>query len=106
MPWIRLYCNKFSVAVISALAGQKIPDPLSGYRVISRRALEVIQPRSRDFNIDPEIVIKTARAGFKNGFIKIKCIYDNQTSHIKPIKDGYSFLRFIIKTFIQNQNKR
>ena len=95
MPAGRLFVNKFFSRLTSKVCGQDIPDALCGYRVIKKEVLKNIVLKSDRFDIDPEILIKAAKAGFKIGSVDITCIYGGEASHISPIRDGKNFFRLV-----------
>jgi len=103
MPILRLFINKLFSKITSRVSNQNIPDALCGYKLIKRAALASIRLNANRFDIEPEILIKTARAGFKIEYINIKCIYRGESSYIMPLRDGYNFFRLIIKELRQRK---
>jgi glycosyltransferase involved in cell wall biosynthesis len=97
MPASRLFINKLFSGLTSKVCGQNIPDALCGYRIIKKEVLKNIILKSERFDIDPEILIKSAKAGFKLDSINIRCIYAEESSHIRPMQDGNRFFRLIIR---------
>lgn len=96
MPATRIITNKFMSWIISRICGQKIPDTQCGFRLIRRGVLEKINIETRKFEIESEILIKSARQGFSIKSIPIKSIYSrNLRSKIHPFIDTVRFLRFI-----------
>lgn len=102
MPFSRLFVNKLFSKITSKVCNQNIPDALCGYKIIKRVALASIRLNTNRFDIDPEILIKTAKAGFKIEYINIKCIYKGELSYIIPLQDGNNFFRLIIKELRNN----
>jgi len=98
MPRIRFFTNKFMSWFISKIVGQNIPDTQCGYRLIKNNVLKRIIIESSKFEIESEIIIKTAKLGFSVKSIPIKSIYfRNPSSKIHPFIDTLRFLRFIIQ---------
>ncbi len=101
MPAVRFYTNKVMSFLISALCKQNIPDTQCGYKLIKREVLKVVSIKSRKFEVESELLIKTAKAGFKIKSIPIKSIYAGEKSKIDPFIDTVRFIRFLIKTTIK-----
>ena len=101
IPAARLYTNKFMSYLISALCRQDIPDTQCGYKLIKKDVLKVISIKSRKFEIESELLVKTAKAGFKINSIPIKSIYAGEKSKIAPLADTVRFIRFLIRTAIK-----
>ena len=101
MPAVRLYTNKVMSYLISGLCEQNIPDTQCGYKLIKKDVLKVISIKSRKFEIESELLVKTAKAGFKVNSIPIKSIYAGEKSKIDPFIDDIRFIRFLIKTAIK-----
>lgn len=97
MPVYRFFINKLFSCITSAVCGQKIYDAACGYRAIKKKALESIKLESDGFDIDFEILIKAAKAGFKIESIKIDCIYAQEVSSIRPLDYWRTFFRLIGK---------
>lgn len=96
MPLLRRATNKFMSWLISALAGQDIPDSQCGFRLIKREVLEKLSLKSARFEIESEMLIKAARLGFKIESVPIKTVYAGGTSHINPVIDTLRFIKFFI----------
>jgi glycosyltransferase involved in cell wall biosynthesis len=97
MPFIRVITNKFMSSVISALCGRRVSDTQCGYRLFTSDAIAAIDIRSHKFEIESEILIKLARAGFRIYSFPIRSIYGGETSKIRPLKDTFRFIRFILR---------
>ncbi|MFH1836683.1 MAG: glycosyltransferase family 2 protein [Candidatus Omnitrophota bacterium] len=101
MPDDRLTINRWSSSLISKMSGQYVPDPLCGFRLIPARVLEKLDLVGVKFEIVPEILIKAAKKGFIIDHVDIATIYGDETSYIRPGRDGYMFLSFLIKEWIK-----
>jgi glycosyltransferase involved in cell wall biosynthesis len=97
MPPERIHTNRFMSGLISTMAGQHVPDSQSGFRLIKRRVLEKVDLKSSNYEIESELIIKAARAGFKIESVPIKTIYRGEISRINPVVDTLRFFRFLIK---------
>ena len=101
MPAERVYTNKFMSSLISIIAGQHIPDSQSGFRLIKRAVLERVRLKSSNYEIESELIIKAARAGFRIGTAPIKTIYSDEVSRINPVMDTLRFISFIVRSFFE-----
>ncbi|MCX5678287.1 MAG: glycosyltransferase family 2 protein [Candidatus Omnitrophica bacterium] len=97
MPEERKHTNRFMSSFISFLSGQRIPDSQSGYRLIKREVLEKVNLRSSNFEIESEMIIRSARAGFKIESVPIKTVYNNEKSKVNPLVDTLRFIAFVAK---------
>ena len=105
MPLYRLFINRLFSKIASMVCRQNISDVACGYRIIKRKVLQSINLNADRFDIEPEILIKSAKANFKIDSINIKCIYAGEYSHIKPLQYWNNFFRLIIRELRGNSNK-
>lgn len=98
MPLIRRLTNKFMSFLISLITRQSLPDSQCGFRLIKSNVLKNISLTTNKYEIESEMLVKAARAGFKIKSIPIKSIYKGQKSYIRPLADTFRFITFIIKT--------
>jgi len=99
MPAMRKFTNRTTSAIISRIAGCKISDSQSGYRLISRRVLEKIELVTGRYDTESEILIKAGREGAKIESVPIKTIYADEVSSINPLRDTIRFLSLVIRSF-------
>jgi glycosyltransferase involved in cell wall biosynthesis len=97
MPLMRVWTNKFMSWLISKIARQRIPDTQCGFRLIKKEVLGQINLCTRKYETESEILIKSARAGFKIASIPIKTIYSGEKSQVNPFVDTLRFIRFVIR---------
>lgn len=96
MPLLRFITNNFMSWFISRITKQNIPDTQCGFRMIKRDVFEKIKIETSKFEIESELLIKAAAAGFPITSIPIKSIYfKTQSSKIHPFIDTLRFIRFI-----------
>jgi len=92
MPGIRILANSVSSYLVSLICGVRIEDSQSGYRAVKREVLEKITLNSKRFQADTEMIIKTAKCGFKIGFVPIDTIYHPEAkSKVNQILDPLRF---------------
>ena len=98
MPIIRVLANFISSSAVSFSCKSKIEDSQSGYRAAKRQLLENISFTSNRFQIDTEMIIKSAKCGYRIGFVPIKTIYHmNAKSKVHQIIDPLKCIFLIIK---------
>ena len=100
MPKDRILSNKLTSSVVSFVAGQKISDSQSGYRLIKTDILKTINLISDNYEMESELLIKASRNGFKIGSVPIPTIYNDEHSSINRTKDTYRFIKMIIRLLI------
>ncbi len=99
MPFIRLFVNVFTSWIISRIAGKKIEDVQSGFRYIGTNTLKNIDLKTKNFDTEPEMVLRASWAGVDIKNIPIKTIYlEEFKSHVSPFKDTIKFIRLIFKS--------
>ncbi len=101
MPVVRFLTNKIMSLIISFFCKQKIPDSQCGFRLMKEEILNKIDLFTKNFEIESEILIRAAKAGFKIESLPIKSVYKGQTSSIDPILDTLRFIRFILRVIFQ-----
>lgn len=95
MPLIRVWTNQLMSWLISGVCKTKIPDTQCGYRLIKGDLLKRIDIKFANYEIESEILIKTARAGFGIESVPIRTIYKDQGSRINPFVDTMRFIKFL-----------
>lgn len=100
MPFARKISNTLSTFVASVFAGVRIHDSQCGFRLIPTRILRSLELVSRHYDLEPELIIRAARAGYRLRDIPIKTIYNNSSSSIKPARDTLRFLKLLAKSLL------
>ncbi len=100
MPFPRKISNSLSTFVASVFAGRRIEDSQCGFRLIPTRILRSLQLDSSHYDLEPELVIRAARAGFTIRGIAISTIYNDSVSSIHPVRDTLRFLKLILKSLL------
>lgn len=99
MPFIRLGTNYVTSWIISKIAGRKIEDVQSGFRYISDKVIKNIELKTKDFETEPELILKAAWLGYKIKNIPISTIYyEGFVSEVNKITDTAKFFRLIFKS--------
>ena len=98
MPWIRRFVNKWMSARLSALAGRDLPDTQCGFRLMRLDALREIPLVASHYETESEQVLAFARAGERIEFVPITVIYDDEESHIHPVRDTLRWFKWFKET--------
>ncbi|MBP9853495.1 MAG: glycosyltransferase family 2 protein [Candidatus Omnitrophica bacterium] len=97
MPFVRLQTNRLMSFLISSVCRQKIPDTQCGYRFIGKDVLKTIKLTSDCYEIESEILIKSAKKGFSIHSVPVETIYRGETSYIRPVRDTLRFFKYLLK---------
>ncbi|MBI3614910.1 MAG: glycosyltransferase family 2 protein [Candidatus Omnitrophica bacterium] len=95
MPLDRRLTNWLMSRILSSVAGQRFPDTQCGFRLIGRRVLEQVDLDRDRFEIESELLVKSAWAGARIVSIPVSSVYDRNTSFIRPGRDTLRFFRFL-----------
>lgn len=98
--------NKFGVRIFNRLiqlfTGVAITDSQSGYRAIKRQVLSKQKLKSGEYEIESEMLVKTAKAGFRVAEVPIT--FEQRTygrSGVDPMVDGSKILLSIFMAYIK-----
>jgi glycosyltransferase involved in cell wall biosynthesis len=104
MPLRRRLANRCSSFLISRLCGQPLPDSQSGFRLISRQALDRLLPLLRPgrYETETQMLILASRLGYRMASVPIATIYSDSTmaaSWFHPIRDTFLVARVICQAY-------
>jgi glycosyltransferase involved in cell wall biosynthesis len=97
MSFARFLSNNITSVVVSLLAGQRIPDSQSGYRIIKTEVLRKVELRTDRYQMESELLIKAGRQGFRIAHMDIS-VKPSKSSHISHFADTMRFLRMALQT--------
>jgi len=96
MPVHRRFANRFSSTLVSCLAGTRVTDSQSGYRLLSVRLLEQLRNRGgAGFDFETEMIIDAVRGGLGYAEVPISCVYGDERSHYNPWRDSTQFFALL-----------
>jgi glycosyltransferase involved in cell wall biosynthesis len=87
MPRLRRFANGLASAWAAWLAGQPVSDSQCGYRLYSRRVLEVTPVTPGRYEVETEIAVRAARLGFRLDEVTIPTVYGEEKSQIRVLRD-------------------
>jgi glycosyltransferase involved in cell wall biosynthesis len=98
MPLVRRAGNTIGRVALSWAMGQIIRDNQSGYRLLSRRMMEVsMNLREGGFEFEVEMVVECVRRGWRLEWVPIRTIYADEKSHIRAVSHVLNFFRLVLK---------
>ena len=93
MPIVRRAANWLGTLTLSAAVGRWVHDNQSGYRLIGRRLMsEMLDSDEQGFAFEVEMIAVCLREGWTIGWVPIRTIYGEETSHIRPRQHVREFL--------------
>ena len=98
MPPLRYWTNVLTSLVTTMLAGTRIRDSQSGFRLIRSKVLQEVSLESPKFAVESELLIKAGKKGFNIKEIPITSVYlpdSTRKSKISPLKDTLRFFMLI-----------
>ena len=98
MPAARRVTNRFMSLVVSWCARQHIPDSQCGFRFIRREVLESVPLRSRQYEIETELLLAAAHRKWKIISVPVRSIYGNHPSRIRPLRDALRFVGVLLRS--------
>ena len=96
MPKLRVNTNKLMSKVTSWFCRANISDTQCGYKLLSKRAVNNIEIKKDNFEVDTEILFQASRLGYRISEATVSTIYTNEhLRNINPVRDTLRFLRLI-----------
>ncbi len=96
IPPVRRIANTLGRWSLSWALGRPVKDNQSGYRLISRRLVEVtLSSQEHGFEFEVEMIVTCVQQGFVLDWVPIRTIYAGETSHINPWHHFVNFSRVV-----------
>ncbi len=96
MPWIRKQTNRFTSWIVSCLAGCRIPDSQSGFRLYRVSRLDGVRLRTNRYDSESEILVRLARRAAHITSVPVTTVYGDETSSINPLVDTGRFIKLVL----------
>ena len=87
MPAGRRFANALSSGWATGMAGQRISDSQSGYRLYGRRLLDGTPITPGRYEVETEVAVRAARLGYRLVEVEIPTIYGAEKSQIHAFRD-------------------
>jgi hypothetical protein len=79
--------------------GRRVRDNQSGYRLLSRRLMEVLlQSKERGYEFEMDMIVQCVKRGWMVAGVSIATIYGEEKSNIKPMQHVVRFFRMVRST--------
>jgi len=100
IPLLRLAANRTASFMVSVACRQRIRDSQSGFRFYSAPLLKNVGLRCSRYDLETEVIIKSARQGFRIGDCRVRTIYAGEVSRFSNIWDSVRFLKVVILSLL------
>ncbi len=103
MSRLRRTSNRLSSSVISLLAGKRLGDVQSGFRLYHRRLIDATGfPESR-FDAESAVVVRAARRGLRIVSVPVRLGFADgrTTSHYRPLVDSLRIARAVTRARLE-----
>jgi len=97
MPPQRRLSNWMSSAVVSVLAGQRVEDSQSGFRAFRRSVLVDVEPLGDRFDLETDLLVRAARAGYRVASVPVPTVYAGTGSHFRPVRDTALLVQAMVR---------
>jgi len=95
--------NRLFNALIHILIRSAVTDSQSGYRIMTREALNSMVLRSDEYEIESEMLVKAAKKRFKIKEVPISFVQRTYgTSQVDPLADGVKILLSIVSAYLRS----
>jgi len=93
MPIGRRCTNWLSAALASRIGGTRVPDAQTGFRALSRRAAESVQPAERGYDFETAFLLEALAGGLRVISVSVPTVYEGQLSHFRHWRDTWRLAR-------------
>jgi len=93
MPWHRRFSNILTTGLVSLVAGQRVYDAQSGFRMYRTELMaKGIWPAHGRFEWEAQALVLCRRAGWRIMAVPITTVYGNHGSHMRLWVDSWRFV--------------
>ena len=104
IPGYRRAGQKILDVVTNAGAHQNVSDTQSGFRALSKKAMDNLDFESKGFNIESDMIVHFSQKGLKVKEVPIGVHYDVPHQHKKnPLSHGLTIMGRVVKHVSQNR---
>ena len=98
MPTVRRISNTLGTLLFSWAVAHDIPDNQSGYRLVSRRLMEVLhQSAESGYEFEVEMIVYCLMHSYPIGWVGIRTIYRDEKSKIHPLHHLRKFIQVSLR---------
>ena len=95
-PVLRRAVNRLSSILVTLVAGRRIIDSQSGYRVCDPRIILAMPMSGHRYDLETEMCVLAARSGLRVVEVPITVIYNDKISGVHPLFDTLRFFRAVL----------
>ena len=99
-PIHRIISNTLTRNMINIITGERVEDPLSGYRAITRGTIEGLRIDRCGFEIEIELILQAIERGYRISYIDVPLIYGVKRSHLRNL-DSIKITLRLINAFVR-----
>jgi len=93
MPFWNRLGNCLGNRILAWALGRSIPDNQCGFRLLNRRAMEILRFTTTGFEFEVEMIVQAVVAGLRIAWVPIRTIYAGESSHYRRFSDSVEFVR-------------
>lgn len=94
MPWVRRWTNQWMSARLARLSGVACSDSQCGFRLVRLGAWQQITWGTDRFEVESEMLVSFARAGFRVVEVPVSCKQAGRPSRVAPLRDSLRWIRW------------
>lgn len=94
MPFLRRLVNRWMSSALTAFCNTDLPDSQCGFRLVNLEAWNRLPFRSDHFEIESELIVRFAHAGYRIDFVPVQTRYASEISKIRPLRDTFRWFRW------------
>ncbi|MGE0639170.1 MAG: glycosyltransferase family 2 protein [Thermoanaerobaculia bacterium] len=87
IPPARYWTNYIGTRILTWMTGFELEDSQSGFRLLSAGLARRLALRSDGYAVETEMLIRAAKLGTRLGHVRVRTIYNDETSHFRPLAD-------------------
>jgi glycosyltransferase involved in cell wall biosynthesis len=96
MPPVRRLSNTLGGLAMSWAVGRSVPDNQSGFRLVGRRLMGLLEGSDEDgFEFEIEMITTAIVQDLPIAWVPIRTIYSGEPSHIRPLAHARHFVRIV-----------
>jgi glycosyltransferase involved in cell wall biosynthesis len=103
MPLDRALTNFVTSMITSCVAGVRVSDSQSGYRLMKCATAARLCARGSRFESETEVIIMAARRGYVIREVPVTTIYGEEKSNINPLADTCRFVLMIARLIFSSR---
>jgi len=105
-PTHRRLINRLSSLLVTLVAGRRVIDSQSGYRLCDPRLLLCLPMAGRRYDLETEMCVLAARAGVRVTEVPVTVIYNGKRSGVHPLFDSLRFVRAVLCSAARIRGRR